>query len=97
MLLVDCDICLNETRNLIELACKHNCCGECVRKIDKCHMCRSKFNKSEVFKTYIKLKILKSTVVRVPLYYDTLNANVDDILGTLFIMKIEEILSNYGY
>jgi hypothetical protein len=97
MLLTDCDICLNETADLIELPCNHKCCDKCVRKIDKCHMCRSKFNKSEVFKTDIKLKLHKSTVVTVPFYYDTLNAKVDDIQGTLFIMEIEEILSNYGY
>lgn len=34
-----CDICFDETSNLIELPCMHKCCVECARKIDKCLMC----------------------------------------------------------
>jgi hypothetical protein len=95
--LVDCGICLNEISKLVELPCNHKCCDECVRRIDKCHMCRCELKKSEVFKTYLKLTLLKSTVVKIPFYYDTLNLEIDNILMLACINEINIILSDYGY
>jgi hypothetical protein len=49
------------------------------------------------FKIYLKLTLLKSTVVRVPFYYDTLNLEIDNILMRVCINQIEKILTDYGY
>jgi hypothetical protein len=40
--LVGCNICLDESANLIEILCQHEYCSECTRKINKYNICREK-------------------------------------------------------
>lgn len=97
MPLVGCEICLYETANIIDFQYNHRCCNECVRKIDNCHICGCELRKSEIFKTCLELTLLKSTVVRIPLYYNILNLKIDNILMRLCIHQTDNILTDNGY
>lgn len=90
------DICLDEMASLTEFPCKHKCSPERVRNIDKCHMCPCELNKSKIYKAYIQLILQKSTILRVPFYYDTLNVTVTDVLGIACLMEINNILLDYS-
>lgn len=74
------DIRFDEIEYMTDLPCKRGRCVECIRKINKCYMCRRDIKKSEAFKTYLKLTLQKTIIIRVPLYYDTLNLKIDNIL-----------------
>lgn len=58
----ECVTCLDEIANMVQLPCKHKCCVDCVKKIDRFHMIRCEIRKSEIYKIYawMNLKIIKS-------------------------------------